>query len=243
MKVELLERDEESAKFLVKGVNTGLMNAFRRAVISEVPTLAIHEVYFYENTSPLWDEFIAHRLGLIPLRAEYGTYNEHTEVTLSLEASGPKVVYSGDLVSSDPSVVPVDDRIIVVKLMDGQRLRLEAKARMGTARMHAKWQAGLASYRHVYRAEVKKPDAVKAEGGDVKKIEEENKSPAGLSDASLNLLKDVAEADPDAVILKRNPDQFILYVETYGNMPLNKLIEAACDTLEKRLKEFEEAIG
>ena len=242
MKVELLNRDEESATFLVKGANTGLMNAFRRAVISEVPTLAIHEVFFYENTSPLWDEFIAHRLGLIPLKVEYGTYDENTEVTFSLEAEGPKVVYSGELVSSDPSVKVADDRIIIVKLMDGQRLRLEAKARMGTAKQHAKWQAGLASYRYVYRAEIKDPEAVKAEGGDPKKIEEENKSPAGLSDATYNLLRDVEELHPEAVSLKKNRDQFILYVETYGNMSLEELIKAATDVLEKNLNDVMEAI-
>lgn len=242
MKVELINKDEESATFVVKGANTGLMNAFRRVVISEVPTLAIHEVYFYENNSPLWDEFIAHRLGLIPLKAEYGTYDKNTEVTFSLEATGPKVVYSGDLVSSDPSVSPADDKIMIIKLMDGQRIRLEAKARMGTAKQHAKWQAGLASYRYVYRADIKDPELVKAEGGDIKKIEEENKSLAGLSDASLNLLKDVEEINPDAVTLKRNKDQFVLYVETYGNMDLPSLIKAATDVLENNLRELMEAI-
>ena len=243
MKAELIEKGEDNATFLVKGTNTGLMNAFRRAVISEVPTLAIHEVYFYENTSPLWDEFIAHRLGLIPLEAEYGTYDENTVVSFSLDATGPKIVYSSDLVSSDPSVKPADNRIIIVKLMEGQRLRLEAKAKMGTAKEHAKWQAGLASYRHVYRVEIKKPEAVKAEGGDIEEIERENKSSAGLSDKNLNLLKDVWENDPDAVELKKNEDQFILYVETYGNMDLPALIKAACDVLEKKLNNFLEAIS
>ncbi len=234
MKAELLSRDEESATFLVKGANVGLMNAFRRAVISEVPTLAIEDVYIYENTSPLWDEFIAHRLGLIPLKAEYGTYDENTEVTFSLEAEGPSVVYAEQLKSTDPSVKPVDGKIIIVKLVDGQRIRLEAKVKMGKATEHAKWQAGLASYRYVYRAEVKKKVDI-----DLKRLEEENTSSAGLSDEMLNLLKDIQEEDPDTVSLKRNDDQFILYVETYGNMDLKSLIEAASDELIKMLEEVE----
>ncbi len=242
MKAELVEKGEDNATFVVKGANTGLLNAFRRTLISEVPTLAIHEVYFYENNSPLWDEFIAHRLGLIPLKADYGTYDQNTVVSFSLDVTGPKIVYSSDLVPSDPSVVPADDKIIIVKLMEGQRLRLEAKARMGTAKEHAKWQAGLASYRHVYRAEIKKPEAVKAEGGDLEEIEKENKSSAGLSDRNLNLLKDVWENDPEAVDLKRNEDQFILYVETYGNMDVPTLIKATCDVLEKKINDFLEAI-
>lgn len=242
MKVELLSRDEESATFLVKGSNTGLMNALRRIIISEVPVFAIEELYVYENDSPIWDEFIAHRVGLIPLKAEYGTYTLSSEVMFQLEVSGPAVVTAGHLKPSDPSVVPVDDKIVIVKLMDGQRLRFDAKARVGTAREHAKFQAGLASYRHVYRVEIRNEGAVKSEGGDPEKIKEESSSSAGLSDASISLLKDVEEKDPDAVHLYKNPDQFIFYVETYGNLSLHDLLRAAFDVLEEKIKEVEEVL-
>ena len=242
MKVSLLSKDEDSATFLIKGANTGLMNALRRIIVSEIPVLAIEELYVYENDSPLWDEFIAHRVGLIPLRAEYGTYSSTSEVMFHLEAVGPKVVTAGDLQPSDPSVTPVDDKIIIVKLMDGQRLRFDAKARVGTAREHAKFQAGLASYRHVYRAEIKDEEAVRSEGGDPEKIRKESSSSAGLSDASISLLKDVEEKQPEAVHLYKNPDQFIFYVETYGNLTLPELLRAAFDVLEQELKEVEEVL-
>lgn len=45
-------------------------NAFRRLMLSEVPSMAIEKVYMYNNTSIIQDEVLAHRLGLIPLRAD-----------------------------------------------------------------------------------------------------------------------------------------------------------------------------
>ncbi len=241
MKVHLLSKDEESVTLLIKGVNTGLVNALRRIIISEVPTLAIHEVRIVENSSPLWDEFIAHRLGLIPLRAEYGTYNEHTKVEFSLEKTGPSIVYSGDL-KTNSDVKVVDDRIIIVKLLPDQSIRLTATAIMGTAKQHAKWQAGLASYRFVYRADIKDEKKAKELGIDVNKVKEETNRPEGISDSTLNELKELVEKYPGVVDLRKNEDQFIFYIETYGNMTMKELISAAFDVLDNKIKMLEEAV-
>lgn len=51
------------------GIEAPLANAFRRILLSEVPTMAIERVVLYQNTSIIQDEVLAHRLGLIPIRA------------------------------------------------------------------------------------------------------------------------------------------------------------------------------
>jgi DNA-directed RNA polymerases I and III subunit RPAC1 len=56
--------------FSLIGIDASLANAFRRILISEVPTLAIEDVFVYQNTSVIQDEVFAHRLGLIPLAAD-----------------------------------------------------------------------------------------------------------------------------------------------------------------------------
>ncbi|USP77012.1 uncharacterized protein yc1106_04286 [Curvularia clavata] len=54
-------------QFSLTGIDTSVANAFRRILLSEIPTLAIEDVFIYQNTSIIQDEVLAHRLGLIPL--------------------------------------------------------------------------------------------------------------------------------------------------------------------------------
>jgi hypothetical protein len=58
----------DSIKFLLTNTDTSIANALRRVMIAEVPTLAIEFVTVDENSSALMDEFVAQRLGLIPIR-------------------------------------------------------------------------------------------------------------------------------------------------------------------------------
>ena len=51
------------------GIDSSIANSFRRILLSEVPTMAIEKVHVYNNTSVIQDEVLAHRLGLIPLKA------------------------------------------------------------------------------------------------------------------------------------------------------------------------------
>lgn len=59
----------DEASFSLMGVDASVANAFRRILIAEVPSLAIETCYFNDNTSVIADEVLAHRLGLIPLKA------------------------------------------------------------------------------------------------------------------------------------------------------------------------------
>lgn len=240
MKVEVLERGENSISFLLKGLPLALANALRRAVVSEVPIFAIDDVYVYENNTSIWDEYIAHRLGLVPLRAEWGTYDGNSEVKFYLEKGGPGVVYSGDLQPESPGVEVVDPEIPLVMLREDQLLRLEAVARVGNAKEHAKWQAGIASFRPVVRVDVKDegkfqellPDV------DLEDLRKQNESPQGVDSALYNLVDEMVEGHPDVAEIKKKGDVFLFYVESYGNMPVDVLFRAVVSELLRRLGEF-----
>ncbi|KAK9084586.1 hypothetical protein Sjap_024997 [Stephania japonica] len=69
-RVEVVRLTEDDMEFDMIGIDAALANAFRRILIAEVPTMAIEKVLFANNTSVIQDEVLAHRLGLIPIKAD-----------------------------------------------------------------------------------------------------------------------------------------------------------------------------
>ncbi|MGA9028860.1 MAG: DNA-directed RNA polymerase subunit D, partial [Methanoregula sp.] len=155
MEIEFASLDDTLARFTLSGAKPGFTNTFRRAMIGEVPTLAIEDVRIYDNTSALFDEMLAHRLGLIPIRTDLTSYSTQDTcscggagcpsctVTFTLSVEGPKLVTSSDLIPQDPKAAPVNDNIPIVKLVKGQKLVIEARAVLNKGKVHAKWQPTL----------------------------------------------------------------------------------------------------
>ena len=138
MYVKILTETADSIKFVVIGMDVVMANALRRTMISDVPTLAIDTVKIEENTTVLADEFIAHRLGLIPLVSDASLDN--VEFSLDLTANEAVEEWDSDaLVSESESVQVAIKEIPIVKVVKGQKLRLTAIATRGTGEIHAKW--------------------------------------------------------------------------------------------------------
>ncbi len=128
-----------------------IVNSIRRVILDEVPTFAIEDVEVVKNDSPLYDEIIAHRLGLIPLKTDLTSYNIKDscscggigcalcEVKMSLKSDEHGYVYSSEIKSDDPQIVPVFDNIPITKLSGSGVVEFNMKANLGTGRVHAKW--------------------------------------------------------------------------------------------------------
>ncbi len=156
LRVDALALKGDTLRFILRGCDEAFANALRRTVISEVPCMAIDDVFIFANTSVVHDEILAHRLGLVPLKtdleryvlpercdcgSELGCKRCRAVLTLDVSAEGEvRTVYSGDLVPEDPNIKPVSPRIPLVKLAPGQTVKLEAYARLGLGKVHAKWQ-------------------------------------------------------------------------------------------------------
>ena len=155
-RVKVLEETPNSVTLQLEGIDRSYANAVRRFCIAEVPSMAIDDVVILENSSVLYDEILAHRLGMVPIRTDLERYVlpekcdcgsplgcHKCRVLFVLDAKGKdkvSTVYSGDLVSEDREIRPVSETIPLVKLATGQSVKLEAYARLGRGKEHAKWQ-------------------------------------------------------------------------------------------------------
>jgi len=120
-------------------------NALRRICLNGVPIFAIDTVDVIDNSSVMPDEGIAHILGMIPLKTELNGFDEsNSRVILVLDseaAENTKIVTSAELESKDQVVKPISKQIPIVQLAPGQRIKLEAYARLGRGTEHAKWNS------------------------------------------------------------------------------------------------------
>lgn len=132
-------------------------NALRRICLNGVPVFAIDTVDIIDNSSVMSDEGIAHRLGLIPLVTDLKRFAEPSKCSCQSKAgcsncrvmlvidSGntdtTRIVTSAELSSEDETVKPVSDKVPIVQIAPGQKVKLEAYARLGRGSDHAKWNS------------------------------------------------------------------------------------------------------
>lgn len=155
--LEVISKDNQKIAIKLKGVPLQYANALRRVCLNGVPVFAIDTVDIIENSSVLPDEGLAHRLGLIPLKTDLGRFNEPSKcecksetgcsncrVMLVLDSGDSDVtrtILSNELSSEDESIKPVSDKIPIVQLAPGQRIKVECYARLGRGIEHAKWNS------------------------------------------------------------------------------------------------------
>jgi len=262
VKVEIVDKTDTTMRLIIHETDASLMNSLRRIMLAEVPSMSIEDVVIVENSSMLHDEVLSHRLGLIPLTTDLDSYNLPEEcpcksefgcnlcrvaLTLNVEASeGVKTVYSGDLVSENPDIRPVSDRIPMVKLVSGQKIKLEAYARLGKGKAHAKWQpVSMCVYKYFPQISVDGkhcdvcgecvkvcPKKVLVTVG--KKIEARNLMECTLCEDCA----DACPADPSAIKITWDKNTFIFDIESTGTLPVERIVLESLSILDKKFGGF-----
>ena len=237
----------------MKNSNPAFANALRRIMMDAVPCMAIEEVEFVENSSALYDEVLAHRLGLIPLTTDLKGYevkkpedelNAKNSVKLVLKAKGPCIVYAEDLKSKDPKVKPVYPKTPIVRLLKGQELELMATAVLGTGKEHVKFSSCLAWY--TYKPKV----TVNNNHKDFDKFKEKYPPQVfsnGKIDAKLieqhNLFEACDGVNDEIVKIEKDPTTFIFNIEPWGQLTPSEILASAADRFIALLDEFADKLG
>lgn len=224
-------------------------------MVSELPTLAITKVTFTKNSSALFDEIIAHRLGMLPLITDLETYVlpdkcnckgkgcAKCQLIITLKAEGPLTVYASDLKLQDPKVKPVYAKMPIIKLLKAQELEFEALATLGIGKEHAKFTPCLAFYRGyptiTVDSENKAKQCIKVcDGllkGDAKKLE--------ITDLIKWNENYEQLCEEIGATIENSETDFIFTIESWGKMTPEEIIKRTLDVLDEKLDEFSKLLS
>jgi DNA-directed RNA polymerase subunit D len=270
MSIEILEKDEHNLKFLLKGISIEMVNAIRRIMLSWIPCMAVDEVIILKNDSPLYDDVLAHRIGLIPLTTDLDVYNlpencecggfgcPQCQVSLTLEVTNKTkdnmVIYSGDLESNDPKIVPVNPNIPIAKIGKNESLIFEAYAILGRSRDHVKWQA-VSNVFYRYLPVIEFDDSKCSSCPDKcivsrmcpeKLFDFSDKKAATLQKdywKKCTLCRACKENCPqDAIQIDYDKNSYIFSIESDGVLPLDVVLEKAFEIFLAKIDEFLETL-
>jgi len=256
MKVKTVELKGNKGVLKIEDTDVYFVNSLRRIMLAELPKLAIDDVIIYDNTSALFDELIAHRLGLIPIPTDLQVLAFRSEckcegkgcpsctVRYTLSKEGECVVYSGDLQPEHPSFTITETTIPIVELMKDQRVILEVEAILGRGRDHAKWQVVLAPrYRMETKITVdkKRMNEVKAFVEELPKdLVELKGDKLELQDPSkVSVLESYIEKNKgDYITITKDPTKLLFSFETDGSMSAKAALQESVNILTKKYEEF-----
>jgi len=228
--------NEKGNKLVFKAeIEDSLANAIRR-YIYQIPIVAVEEVEISKNDSALYDETVAHRIGLVPLK------QNKKEATLKLKSNKEGFVYSGEM-EGDTKVVY--DKIPITLLTKGQEIELVAKTRAGKGSEHSKFSPGLFIYREVLEISLDKEIAEKIRQivPDVEVNVKGNK--AVIVDDKEREVSDVCEglAEKEGKEVEVKPkNELVFLIESFGQIEPKSIFTKSVDALKKDLEDFSKKI-
>lgn len=235
--MKIINKKENQITFSVK-MEDSLANAVRRFA-NQIPILAIDDVEISRNDSPLYDETIAHRLGLVPLKMN-SKINEKTTAKIKVSANKEGIVFSKEF---EGDVEPVYDKIPITFLNKGQELKLVANAKIGRGSEHSRFSPGLIFYREI--ADLKIDKNCPKEVVDIcpqKIIEIKDNKLTIVDNLRCDLCSLCSEFcerhGKEGMIGFVSTGDLIVTVESFGQINPEEIFKKAIEALKKDLEEF-----
>jgi len=237
--MKIIDKKDNQITFQTE-IDESLANAIRR-YLNHIPILAIDETEISKNDSPLYDETVSHRLGLVPLKMDKAV-NDKTETKLKLSSKKEGYIYSEELKGS---IKVAYDKIPITTLSKNQELEIIAFVKSGKGYEHSKFSPGLMYYRNVseitmpkgFLNEVKRifPNNEVKEKGD--KIVIINDKKNDISDGCEGICEEVGKkAEID---VKKD---LIIVLESFGQLEVKDILKKSIETLKKDLAEVSKKV-
>lgn len=251
MGIKIINDNGNSLSFTLSESDVTQANALRRTILSEVPTLAIETVELYNNTSSLYDEVLAHRLGLIPVKTDIDLLNfregckcedgcPSCQVVLTLKKKGPGVVYSDDLKAPQKEFKPATG-IPIIKLGNNQEVELSGTAILGKGMDHAKWQPAVVGYKYHPIVDTSLcNDCEECSKVCPVNILTYSKGKIKVTDEKKCILcmACVEKCGEDKISVRGDENRFIFELESTGSLEPRKIFTQACEILMKKAEEL-----
>lgn len=254
MEVKLIKKNHSEITFYVKGISTTLANAIRRSSF-DIPIIAIDELEIYANDSALFDEVLAHRVGLIPIKPTRDIVMEEQcscngkgcskcQLKLKLEAEGARWVYASEL-KGEGRAIYAD--MPIVWLDKNQKLKFVAIARKGKATRHAKFQAGLVIYKPVPILKGNNTSYVKLHAEEIQQLCPRkalivNNNKLLLDAEKCDICLHCTEHSEAGIKIEASDKDFIFYIETYSYLKPEEIFMKAVEVLSGNLTELQKQI-
>ncbi|WP_337860175.1 DNA-directed RNA polymerase subunit D [Ferroplasma sp.] len=268
--IKILELKDNFISFSADGITPGIANSIRRTLINDIPKLAIENVIFhhgeirdadgnvYDSSLPLFDEVVASRLGLIPLKSDLslnfrdecscgGKGCDLCTITYSINKLGPGMVFSSDIMPvNNPELTVADPLIPIIELKKNQAMLVTCEAILGRGKEHAKWQATSGvSYKYHRNFHVTKsvmdgwqfykdkcPKSVVSENDDIIVF---------TDDIHCSFLSQLMERD--GVVVEEDASKFIFKFETDGSLKAKDVLNYALQRLIQRFTILMESLS
>jgi len=234
-KMKIIEKKDDQISFTAE-IDESLANSIRR-YINQVSILAIDEVEISRNDSALYDETIAHRIGLVPIKSPKD--KKMPSMKLSVKKGG--FVYSEEM----KGVETLYKKMPLTFLEKGQEMEIKGKTKLGKGIEHSKFSPGLMYYRNVSEIILDKKvyekikkiisnNESKEKGDKVMVLDNKKQDIVGVCEgASVQEGKDV-EINPK--------NELVIILESFGQITLQEIFKKSIEELKKDLNEVSKKV-
>tara|TARA_B100000787_G_C16190781_1_gene297362 strand:- start:555 stop:1244 length:690 start_codon:yes stop_codon:yes gene_type:complete len=133
--------EQDRASLTIENSSIPVVNAIRRSMLCDIPMIAVSKVHITKNNTPMPDDMLSHRIGLIPIYID--TSIDLENVHLYIDKSGPCELYSDDI-SCTSDLIRIVKGVFICPLYNDQHIKLKGDIEIGTGKQHARFQRSVA---------------------------------------------------------------------------------------------------